>query len=305
MILGQLMPAARAELVRSPHRPEAVPATRRKLIAALRTEMEFVLYMCSASRASRSNRQPQQKIQDRADPSRQHETDHHPESRAHRAARSVPADITHHQEVKRSQQTPRQVEVDPQAQRRRGMVPRRRQNKPPVIFNNNKRDAGRDHRPYGDQPCVFVQRNRLWIAHKRAPKGASDYPCKSTVTDVQQWQEVAIFRLGREIFVRLKSAGCKSAVRYRTYRACRFPSCGSRRAIYDRWRHQPAMSAAPNRVEQTMHAQMLNWLPGSPRCSPAIKLSVASQTSGAMSSRNSTAMPKATALARLLSCFCS
>src|SRR5580658_2697982 len=96
------------------------------------------------------------------------------------------------------------------------MVSGRRQNKPPVIFNNDKRNSGRDHRPYGDQPCVFIQRNRLWIAHQVSRNSNSDYPCKSTVSDVRIWQEVAVLRFGVENFVSSALVPSKTTVRYRT-----------------------------------------------------------------------------------------
>jgi len=49
-----------------------------------------------------------------------------------------------------------------------------------------------------------------------------------------------------------------------------------------------------------MHAQRLNWLPGSARCSPAIMLSIASQSSGPISSSTTSAIATVTERRRFL-----
>ena len=48
MVILQFMSAARAILIRPPHRPEAIPATRRQLIIALRAKVKIALHMRSA-----------------------------------------------------------------------------------------------------------------------------------------------------------------------------------------------------------------------------------------------------------------
>lgn len=58
-------------------------------------------------------------------------------------------------------------------------------------------------------------------------------------------------------------------------------------------------------VGHSMQAKRLSWLPGSARCSPAIRLSIASHRSGPISSSNTTVTASATARARLLLSFCS
>jgi len=160
------MSAARAELVGDPHRTEAVAAARRQLIRALRAEMKLILNMGAAGSAERGDRQTEQKIEHRPDATWQHEADHHPESRAHRASRRIPADVPDHQKIKSSQQAPREVEVDAKPKRRRRVMARSRQNEPPVVLDYRKGNHSRDHRPDGNQPRIFVDRKRLWIAHR-------------------------------------------------------------------------------------------------------------------------------------------
>jgi hypothetical protein len=70
------MPAAGAELVGRAHRAEAVAATGRQPVVALRAEVEVALHMRGAGRAARNHRLPQQEVEHRADAARHHEADH-------------------------------------------------------------------------------------------------------------------------------------------------------------------------------------------------------------------------------------
>jgi len=166
MITRQPMPAPRTELIRNPHRPEAIPATGRQLVIALRTEMKLILHMRTASRTPRSHRHSQQEVEHSPNPTRQHKADKHPEAHAHRSPGSVAAHIPHHQKVHRGQDAPGKVEVNPQPDRRRRMMPLRRSDHPPVVLDGAERDGRADHRPGRDQPSFFINGNGLRIAHK-------------------------------------------------------------------------------------------------------------------------------------------
>jgi hypothetical protein len=151
-------------------------ATGGKLVIALRTEVEVALHVRRAGRAARDDRLAQQEVEHRADAARHDEAENHPEARTHRPAGSVPADIAHHQEVKRDQQAPGKIEVDAKSQRWRRMGALFRQNPPEVVLHQHKGGDGHHHRPRGNHVGVFVDGNRLWIAHGQtlAPGGFQD-----------------------------------------------------------------------------------------------------------------------------------
>src|ERR1035438_8698017 len=112
------MTAAGTELVGSAHGAKAVPATRRKLVVALRAKMEITLYVGGAGRAPRNLRLTQQEVKHGANAPRHHKADQHPEARTHAAARRIPAHVPNHQEVERGHHTPREIQVNAQAERR-------------------------------------------------------------------------------------------------------------------------------------------------------------------------------------------
>jgi hypothetical protein len=66
MILRQLVAAACAELIRDPHRTEAVAAAGGQLITALGAEMVFILHMGSASGTKAGYWQAQEEIENSA-----------------------------------------------------------------------------------------------------------------------------------------------------------------------------------------------------------------------------------------------
>ena len=133
----QLMTATRAELIRRPHRAEAVSAACGELVIALRAEVEITLHMSAAGRARRHERSPQKEIKNSADAPRHYKADQHPESRAHRPARRILADISHHQDVERSEKTPGDIEICAKTKRHRVML-RLREDDPEVVLHKHK-----------------------------------------------------------------------------------------------------------------------------------------------------------------------
>jgi len=80
--------------------------------------VEIALHVRGARRAPRNLRLTQQEVQHRADAARHHEAESDPEARAHGPPRGVLTDVTYHQKVERGQQTPGNIEVDAEAERR-------------------------------------------------------------------------------------------------------------------------------------------------------------------------------------------
>src|SRR4051812_18383979 len=99
VVAFQFVTAAGAELIRRPHRPEAIAATGRELVIALRAEMKITLYVSPACRTRRHQRRSQQEIENGANSPGHHEADQHPEARAHRTPRRILADVAHHQDI--------------------------------------------------------------------------------------------------------------------------------------------------------------------------------------------------------------
>lgn len=106
MIVCEFMAAAGAVLIGGENTAMAVSAACRHLPGALRTEVKVALDVCAAGWARRGRWQAQQEIDDRADSTRQHQTDKHPESSAHGASRRICTDIADHEAVNSSQQSP-------------------------------------------------------------------------------------------------------------------------------------------------------------------------------------------------------
>jgi hypothetical protein len=164
VVAFQFVPATSAELIRRPHRAKAIAATRRELVIALRTKMKITLYMSPACRARRHQRRPQQEIENGADSPRHHEADQHPETRTHRTTRRVLADVSHHQNVKSGEQSPRDVEIRAEAERNR-VVLRFRKNNPEVVLDQHEHRNSCSNGPQRHQPRVFVRINRFGFSH--------------------------------------------------------------------------------------------------------------------------------------------
>src|SRR5579863_4358614 len=164
-VLGQFVAAAGAELVGGAHRTEAVSAACGELIVALGTEVKITLHEGAASRATRDQRLPQQVVEHGPDPAGHHKTDQHPESRTHGAARGVFADVADHEEIQGGEQSPGEIEVDLEADRRTGVMALRGEHPPHVILDGHKGGDGGHNRPPGDQAGIFVYGNKFWFAH--------------------------------------------------------------------------------------------------------------------------------------------
>ena len=111
MVGGKLMAAVGAINVGGADGAEAGAAVCRELIVALGTEVEVALNVGAACRAARDLRLAEKEVEYGANAGRHDEANDHPESRAHGAARGVLADVTDHQEVERSDDSPGDVEV--------------------------------------------------------------------------------------------------------------------------------------------------------------------------------------------------
>src|ERR1700733_4851687 len=88
------------------HATVAIAAGRGDLVGALGAEMKLSMNTGPTGGAERNHWLPEEKVQHGSDTARHSEADHHPQTRAHAAARRIPAHITNHKHVQRGQRTP-------------------------------------------------------------------------------------------------------------------------------------------------------------------------------------------------------
>jgi len=172
LIAGELVTAAGAELVSGADGAETVAATGCELVVALRTEVEIALDMGGAGGAAGNLWLAEQEVKHRADAAGHYEADRHPEPGTHGTAGCVFADVADHEEVESDEHAAGQAEIDMKAERW-GMVLLLRENNPEIVFDQDKSRDGDHDGPDGDEACVFVHRDVLWIAHRcTRPRGA-------------------------------------------------------------------------------------------------------------------------------------
>ena len=144
VIRGQLVAAVGAINVGGADCAEAGAAVCGELKVALGTEVEVALNVRAAGRAVRDLGLAQEKIQNSADAGGHDEADDHPEPQAHCAARGIFADVADHKEVEGGDDSPGDVEVDAQAERRRRVMALLGRDDPEIVFDEDKRQAGED-----------------------------------------------------------------------------------------------------------------------------------------------------------------
>ena len=134
--------------------------------------MEVALDMGGAGGAAGNFRLSEQEVEHCADAAGHYKADCHPKAGTHGAARSVFADVADHEEVEGDEHAAGEAEIDMKAEWR-GMVLLLRENYPEIVLDQDKSGDGDHDGPDGDEACVFVHRDVLWIAHRDTrPRGA-------------------------------------------------------------------------------------------------------------------------------------
>jgi hypothetical protein len=153
VVFGKIVPALSAIDIGNLHASETASADRRHLELTLRTEMNVRHNLCTAVRARKEQRLPQQEVDDRTDPAGHDDHDQHPESGRHSTAFDIAADITHEQDVTGERRSPGVSHQQPHGQH---LVFVMGQNAVEEVLYGSEYGNCQDDRPRGDQTEIIL-----------------------------------------------------------------------------------------------------------------------------------------------------